>query len=75
MNEELDRHVPLQEFVKRTNEKSKQVQKLWFDNQNKNLSLKKLEAYQRLKNKQSAENREKFNMLRNHLRNLTKNQK
>ena len=71
INEELDRHVPLHEFIKGTNEKSKQVQKTWFDNQNKKLSLKKLEAYQRFKNEQSAENRDKFNKLRNRSRNLT----
>ena len=74
-NEELDRHVPLQQFKKHTNEKFKQVQKPWLNNQIKNLGLKKLEAYQRLKNEQSAENREKYNKLRNHLKNLTKKSK
>ena len=75
INEELDRHVPLQQFKKHTNEKFKQVQKPWLNNQIKNLSLKKLEAYQRLKNEQSAENREKYNKLRNRLKNLTKKAK
>ena len=75
INEELDRHVPLQQFKKHTNEKFKQVQKPWLNNQIKNLSLKKLEAYQRLKNEQSAENREKYNKLRNHSKNLTKKAK
>ena len=65
INEELVRHVPLQQFKKHINEKFQQVQKPWLNNQIKNLSLKKLEAYQRLKNEQSAENREKYNMLRN----------
>ena len=31
INEELDHHVPLQQFNKRTNEKIKQVQKLWLN--------------------------------------------
>ena len=75
INEELDSHVPLQQFKKHTNEKFKQVQKPWLNNQIKNLSLKKLEAYQRLKNEQSAENREKYNKLRNRLKNLTKKAK
>ena len=75
MNEELDRHVPLQQFKKHANEKFKQVQKPWLNNQIKNLSLKKLEAYQILKNEQSAENREKYNKLRNRLKNLTKKAK
>ena len=72
IDEELDRHVPLQQFKKHTNKKFKQVQKPWLNNQIKNLSLKKLEAYQRLNNEQSAENREEYNKLRNHLKNLTK---
>ena len=74
-NEELDCHVPLHQFKKHTNEKIKQVQKPWLNNQIKNLSLEKLEAYQRLKNEQSAENREKYNNLRNLLKNLTKRAK
>ena len=75
INEELARHVPLQQFKTHTNEKFKQVEKPWLNNQIKNLSLKKLEAYQRLKNEQSAENREKYNKLRNRLKNLTKKAK
>ena len=75
INEELDRHVPLQKIKKHTNEKFKEVQKPWLNNQIKNLSLEKLEAYQRLKNEQSAENREKYNKLGNRLKNLTKKSK
>ena len=63
-NEELDRHLPLQQFKKRTNKNFKQVQKPWFNYQIKNLSLEKPEAYQRLKNKQFAGNREEYNKLR-----------
>ena len=56
INEELDRHVPLQQFKNHTNENFKQVQKPWLNTQIKNLGLKKLEAYQRLKNEQCAKN-------------------
>ena len=75
INEELDHHVPLQQFQKQTNKKFKQVQKPWLNNLIKNLSLEKPEAYQRLKNDKSAENKEKYNNLRNHLKIVTKKSK
>ena len=75
INEELDCHVPLQQFKRHANEKFKQVQKPWLNFQIKNLSLKKFEAYQRLKNEQSAKKRKKYYNLRNSLKNLTKKAK
>ena len=51
------------------------MQKLSLDNQVKNLSLEKFEAYQILKNEQSTKNREKYNKLGNRFNNLTKQAK
>ena len=46
-----------------------------MDNQIKKFSLKVLDAYQRLKNERSAEKREKYNKLRNRLKNLKRKAK